>query len=56
MVIDGVGRFMSQRRCAKMALVSPSLPRTEDEVSLNGAAITSRPRATMAEIGREANL
>lgn len=38
MVIDGVGRFMSQRRLAKMALVSPSLPRTKDEVSLDGAA------------------
>lgn len=38
MVIDGVGRFMSQRRCAKMALISPSLPRTKHEVSLDGAA------------------
>ena len=38
MVIDGVGRFMSQRRLAKMALIRPSLPRTKDEVSLDGAA------------------
>ncbi|CAM9182907.1 unnamed protein product [Hapterophycus canaliculatus] len=31
MVVDGRGRFMSQRRCPKMALVSPSLPRSKDE-------------------------
>ncbi|CAM9439941.1 unnamed protein product [Scytosiphon promiscuus] len=31
MVVDRRGRFMSQRRCPKMALVSPSLPRSEEE-------------------------
>lgn len=36
MIIDGAGRFMSQRRCAKMAVISPSLPRTKDEVSFDG--------------------
>lgn len=32
MIVDGNGRFMSQRRCPKMALIKPSLPKTMDEV------------------------
>lgn len=36
LVVDGRGRFMSQRRCPKMALISPSLPTSKDEVSTYG--------------------
>lgn len=32
MIVDGRGRFMSQRRFSKLALISPSLPKTKDEV------------------------
>ena len=35
MIVDRSGRFMTQRRCAKMALVSPSLPGSKDEVRRN---------------------
>lgn len=33
LVVDGRGRFISQRRCPKMALITPSLPTSKDEVS-----------------------
>lgn len=36
MIVDGSGRFLTQRRCAKMALVSPSLPRSRNEVRRSG--------------------
>lgn len=32
MIVDRTGRFMSQRRCSKMALVTPSLPESLNEV------------------------
>ncbi len=38
MIIDQSGGFMTQRRCVKMALVSPSLPRSRDEVRRGGEA------------------
>ncbi|CAM9315907.1 unnamed protein product [Discosporangium mesarthrocarpum] len=37
MVVDGRGRFMSQRRCPKMALISPSLPKVMNEPLLLSA-------------------
>lgn len=41
LVVDGRGRFMSQRRCPKMALITPSLPTSKDEVSTYG--VRERP-------------
>lgn len=32
LVVDGRGRFMTQRKCPKMAQISPSLPKSHDEV------------------------
>ncbi|CAM9195057.1 unnamed protein product [Choristocarpus tenellus] len=37
MVLDSNGRFMTQRRCPKMALISPSLPKTMNEPLLLSA-------------------
>ncbi|CAM9360316.1 unnamed protein product [Pylaiella littoralis] len=45
MVVDGRGRFLSQRRCAKMALISPSLPRSKDE-----ALVLSAPGVASLEV------
>lgn len=39
MVVDGNGRFLSQRRCAKMALIASCLPRTKDEVNKEAASL-----------------
>lgn len=46
MIVDGRGRFMSQRRFSKLALVSPSLPKSKDEVGAESVrrCVTDRSR------------
>ncbi|CAM9131062.1 unnamed protein product [Laminaria digitata] len=52
LVVDGHGRFMSQRRCPKMALISPSLPKSHDEaLTLSAPGMTSIEVPVMRKVG-----
>ncbi|CAM9589741.1 unnamed protein product [Ectocarpus sp. 6 AP-2014] len=52
MIVDGRGRFMSQRRFSKLALISPSLPKTKDEpLVLSAPGVASLEVPVVRKVG-----
>eukprot|EP00904_Undaria_pinnatifida_P007234 jgi/Undpi1/3640/HiC_scaffold_16.g07010.m1 len=52
LVVDGNGRFMSQRKCPKMALIKPSLPKSHDEpLVMSAPGMASLEVPVMRKVG-----